>query len=271
MMPGSRVASHTFFILPQTLLAKNRTLLRFSLLSALAHIMVLSLLVIWSGGRARIQPPLQVITIDLGHMAAPQSRVVDPQAQKPAQRLPQPVQIRAAAAIKLQPSAAVPTQTVAAAPAKTDFTQGHSPVVPSRAGADVAVVTTPAPSVLAFSTNPTKSLAPPSGASAIRIADTTTIRTGYLQRCRTLIERHKEYPVMARKGMTEGTVLVRGTLAHDGILRQCSLIRGSGSGLLDNAALRAVRSVDRFPPLPSELQVGELVFELPVSFRLSVE
>jgi len=96
-------------------------------------------------------------------------------------------------------------------------------------------------------------------------------RAGFLQLCRTLIERHKEYPVMARKGMIEGTVVIRGTLAQAGVLRQCIIFRSSGSGLLDNAALRAVRNVDRFPQLPSELQDSELVFELPISFRLSAE
>jgi len=76
---------------------------------------------------------------------------------------------------------------------------------------------------------------------------------------------------MAKKGMIEGTVMVQGKLARDGVLRQCIVTRSSGSGLLDNAALRAVRSVGRFPPLPVEIRGDELVFELPVSFRLSPE
>ena len=76
---------------------------------------------------------------------------------------------------------------------------------------------------------------------------------------------------MARRGMVEGVVVIRGTLARDGSLRQCIINRTSGSGLLDNAALRAVRSVERFPPVPPELHGTELAFELPVSFRLSAE
>jgi protein TonB len=97
------------------------------------------------------------------------------------------------------------------------------------------------------------------------------MRVNYLQRCRGLIERHKEYPVMARKGRTEGIVIIRGTLARNGSLRECIVNRSSGSSLLDNAAVRAVRSVGQFPPVPPELHGGELVFELPVSFRLSAE
>jgi TonB family protein len=76
---------------------------------------------------------------------------------------------------------------------------------------------------------------------------------------------------MARRGLIEGTVVVRGRLSRDGSLRQCGVTRTSGSGLLDNAAHRAVRSVGSFPPVPRELQGDELVFDLPVSFRLLTE
>jgi protein TonB len=92
-----------------------------------------------------------------------------------------------------------------------------------------------------------------------------------MQRCRGLIERHKDYPIMARRGRIEGTTVVRGTLDNDGALRQCTLARTSGSALLDNAAIRAVQSVGQFPPVPGELHGDKLVFELPISFRLSVE
>ena len=104
-----------------------------------------------------------------------------------------------------------------------------------------------------------------------RKTDTAGISTAYMHRCRSMIERYKEYPVMARKGRIEGTVVIRSTLTRDGLLRQCNISRTSGSKLLDNAALRAVQTVERFPPVPTELQGNELVFELPISFRLSIE
>jgi periplasmic protein TonB len=86
-----------------------------------------------------------------------------------------------------------------------------------------------------------------------------------------MIERYKEYPVMARKGRIEGTVVIQGTLTRDGSLRQYNISRTSKSRLLDNAALLAVRTVESFPPVPTELLGDGLVFELPVSFRLSTE
>lgn len=276
-MPECRVTSHLPNILTQTLPAENRILLRFSLLSALAHIAALVILVIWSGGRARFQPPLQVITIDLGHMEQPrqraQTRVVDPRHHKTALRLPAPVQAQPEAAVKpqLAPASSVPTQTAAAIAAKTSFSPQPSSGVtsgPSLGATEAAVPVSPG---TAISAGQSKTIAPSSVATGIRTADKSGIRAGYMQRCRMLIERHKQYPVMARKGMIEGTVLIRGTLTRVGVLSQCIVTRSSGSGQLDNAALRAVRSVDRFPPLPSELQGDELIFELPISFRLSAE
>jgi len=270
-MPECRVTSHLPIILPQTLPDERRTLLRFSLLSALAHVAALTLLVIWSGGRSGVQPPLQVINVDLDHLEQhqppPLPRVADKRNRKQAQALPAQAQVHPAAAQKAQAakSSSLPTPEAPAVAATAGASNATLPGVRSRAVAAAAPVL-PGP-VMA----PASQVAavPLSAATSIRTVDMAGIRAGYLQRCRMLIERHKEYPLMARKGMIEGTVLIRGTLAPDGVLRQCVIIRGSGSGLLDNAALRAVRSVDQFPPLPSELQGGELVFELPVSFRLS--
>lgn len=76
---------------------------------------------------------------------------------------------------------------------------------------------------------------------------------------------------MARRGRVQGTVVVRGTLARDGSLRQCTVNLTSGSSLLDKAAVRAVQSVGRFPPVPAELPGEELVLEVPISFTLNVD
>ena len=100
-------------------------------------------------------------------------------------------------------------------------------------------------------------------------ADRVALRQEYLKRSRSLIERHKQYPLMASKRRIEGTVLVAASLERDGTLRHCEVLQSSGSLLLDNAALRSVRSVARFPELPVELQTDYLDFQVPVSFRLS--
>ncbi|MFZ3208525.1 MAG: TonB family protein [Geobacteraceae bacterium] len=98
--------------------------------------------------------------------------------------------------------------------------------------------------------------------------ETGSVRSDYLALCRRLIENNKDYPLMARKGRIEGAVLARCVLERTGALKSSGVSKSSGSGLLDNAALRAVLSVGRFPPLPPELPGSELVLDIPITFRL---
>jgi protein TonB len=94
---------------------------------------------------------------------------------------------------------------------------------------------------------------------------------GYLSLCRSLIERRKEYPVMARRGRIEGTVTVGCVVQRDGSLQDSGVARTSGSPLLDSAALRAVRSIGRFPPFPPEIRGNELDLEVPITYRLATD
>jgi protein TonB len=104
--------------------------------------------------------------------------------------------------------------------------------------------------------------------SPSRFPETGSARSDYLALCRRLIENNKTYPLMARKGRIEGAALVRCVLERTGALKSSVVSKSSGSGLLDNAALRAVLSVGRFPPLPPELPGPELVLDIPITFRL---
>jgi protein TonB len=267
-MPEIRFSSQLHNILPQTRLTENICLRRFSAVSTLVHLAMMVVLITWAGGKTRLLPPVQVITVDISgiHQAPPQSLspVVTAHHQTPPARVAAPAQpVRSATspipAVTRQQTAipdadATPATTtpVAAKPASQNQPPGGAarPAAPAMA-----------------TTAPSASSSPP----ANRVTENFSARTSYMQRCRALIERHKNYPVMARKGRLEGTVLIRGSLGRDGSLRQCQLVKSSGSGLLDNAALRAVRSVDKFPPAPAELFGAELLFELPVSFRLTTE
>jgi protein TonB len=94
-------------------------------------------------------------------------------------------------------------------------------------------------------------------------------RARYLETLKAMIEKYKDYPVMARRGRVEGTSVIRFVLARSGRMKNAVILRSSGSGLLDNAALRAVREVGGFPPLPPEINGQEVPFDVPITFRLS--
>ena len=84
------------------------------------------------------------------------------------------------------------------------------------------------------------------------------------------IERSKRYPRWAMTAGFEGRVVVRFTIRQDGTLgKDIQLIASSGTGVLDSAAVAAVREAAPFPTLPPSLSRQWLQIELPMDFRLS--
>lgn len=90
----------------------------------------------------------------------------------------------------------------------------------------------------------------------------------YYSRIRSLLERTKEYPHLARRARMEGNVTVRFLIRGDGSPGELQLVRSSGHGVLDEAALRTVRSAAPFP-LPAEGSGGtDLLIVVPILFRM---
>lgn len=91
----------------------------------------------------------------------------------------------------------------------------------------------------------------------------------YTTRVRELIDRQKEYPLMARKSGAEGTVYIKFVLARDGSLKRAEVSRSSGRRILDKAAINAVTAVRRFPAVPASMEGAELNFELPLTYKIA--
>jgi protein TonB len=68
---------------------------------------------------------------------------------------------------------------------------------------------------------------------------------------------HRSYPEQARERGDEGNVSVRFTVDRYGRVRQATIVRPSGSALLDEAALELLRNAifPAFPPNMTEAQV----------------
>jgi len=92
---------------------------------------------------------------------------------------------------------------------------------------------------------------------------------GYLKEVRRLLEKHKDYPWMARRRNIQGVVVVVFTLGPGGQIMAARVSRSSGQDLLDEAAQNTIRRVGQFPPFPVELNRRQLTVEVPLSFRLS--
>lgn len=97
---------------------------------------------------------------------------------------------------------------------------------------------------------------------------TASVMGSYLHRVRLLLERHKNYPEVARRRNQEGIVILRFTISAHGQIVARGITRSSGHPVLDEAAQETLRRVGRFPPLPPELQRSQLTLEVPLAFRL---
>lgn len=80
---------------------------------------------------------------------------------------------------------------------------------------------------------------------------------------RQLIERHVKYPARARRNAWEGTVVLQLNIASNGDLLAVAVSRSSGFGLLDDAAIAAVRQASPLPHLPLAAKIN-----VPIVFRL---
>ncbi len=80
-----------------------------------------------------------------------------------------------------------------------------------------------------------------------------------------------EYPYAARRAGIQGRLLIRFIINKNGSLASVNILRTSGSGLLDQEAVRAIRNASPFPPIPDRMNTETLTvtatFEYLLSYR----
>ena len=90
----------------------------------------------------------------------------------------------------------------------------------------------------------------------------------YLSMVRMRIERHKKYPIVARKRHMEGRVRLRFIIGPDGRVRSMKVVGKSRYSVLDKAAVRAVMDSAPFPEPPKDLFAGPVPLEVSIVFEL---
>ncbi len=81
------------------------------------------------------------------------------------------------------------------------------------------------------------------------------------------IQSHKHYPEAARQRHAEGQVTLRITVTAAGDIVAPEVLRGSGSDMLDQAALSMVRGA-RVPPFPPDMSQSKVTLNVGVGYRL---
>jgi protein TonB len=78
---------------------------------------------------------------------------------------------------------------------------------------------------------------------------------------------HRSYPEMARPLWQQGTVVVHFTVDREGHVLDVSLMHGSGTEALDQAAQELLRNA-RLPPFPADMKLPQQSVTVPIRYRL---
>ncbi|MBF0263512.1 MAG: TonB family protein, partial [Magnetococcales bacterium] len=82
--------------------------------------------------------------------------------------------------------------------------------------------------------------------------------TTYFTRLKERIEQGWSYPAAAKREQLSGTLVMRFTIQRSGAITDIRIERPSGEAMLDEAALRAVRQLHPFLPLPEDWDLERL-------------
>lgn len=80
----------------------------------------------------------------------------------------------------------------------------------------------------------------------------------YFTKIKQLIEANWEYPELALRYGLEGKLSLEFTIGSNGQLERARVVRSSGSQLLDDEALRAIKAAAPFPPIPTWVKPNPL-------------
>lgn len=106
-----------------------------------------------------------------------------------------------------------------------------------------------------------------STAQGFTTAEIVSAKERYVAAVRRAVMRRHTYPRRAQQRGIEGKAMVRVTLDKGGSLVDAILVRSSGAGILDNAAMATVRKVERYPAIPPEMEKARVSITLPILFR----
>jgi protein TonB len=88
----------------------------------------------------------------------------------------------------------------------------------------------------------------------------------YLENVRRAIDFNWVYPELALLYGLQGKLVVEFTIGANGAVEFLTLVRSSGSNLLDEEALRAIRAAAPFPPIPHSVNANRLLISASMEY-----
>jgi len=125
------------------------------------------------------------------------------------------------------------------------------------------------PAVTTSASNPPDTLASTAKPQPVATAVDVQEKQHYLAALAAKINRSKYYPIGSRRRGEEGKVVVRFVVQKNGDLTEITVVESSGSRRLDAAALKTLRRVTPFRPIPAALNRDSWPISVPIAFSLS--
>lgn len=87
-------------------------------------------------------------------------------------------------------------------------------------------------------------------------------------RLNRLVASSKKYPARAKRRHVEGKVTVSFVMYRDGSIKQITIKKGSGSRILDQAAIKVIKKISKKLPFPTEISRKQWQFSISIVYRL---
>ena len=94
------------------------------------------------------------------------------------------------------------------------------------------------------------------------------IKNAYLAKIRRIIEQHKKYPKSAKRMRQQGTAYVKFNISSNGKVRHISLAKKCPFSKLNKAALKILKNIGTFAPIPKEMGVNYLSLTIPIKYQI---
>jgi protein TonB len=240
----------------------NTTLSRFFALSMAIHISVLVWLIVKAQPLSRTQPPESIAVSLL------------PQAEKEKQapmRSPKAAAMRAAKipSIVAKNDHAL-SKEIPAPPRGKALTGDRSydePAPREPLQEKTVAAERPLPTLKDLLPSVTYSSSNAGAGSPISLNTKDPLYVSYFNKIKQTIEQQWEYPEMALRYGLQGRLALEFTIAGSGQLEGLRLIRSSGSQLLDEEALRAIKAAAPFPPIPTWIKPVPLLISASMEYH----
>ena len=252
-------------------MAASTTAWRFFALSLATHALVLLILYPLRSGAPQVQP--ETISVSL----LPPSEKTEPAPNRMA-RTP-PTRMSRAPSVVAKKDSRVPANNSASF--RTRVPAVPVPPIPADKPTDTPPPSAPReqvpeetviaerqlPSLKELLPSPTWSSSSARADVPISLNTSDPVYVTYFTKIKQLIESHWEYPEIALRYGLQGRLALQFMIGANGQLEQLRLVRSSGSQVLDEEAVRAIKAAAPFPPIPPWIKPNPLFISASMEYH----